>query len=138
MTPEELQSILLETGLSRTKSRLQILSALQNSEAPLSGKEILKRLDGSCDRSTIYRTLNTLYENKVIQRVISDHEMKYAVGTNDHDHLGHQQDHIHFKCKSCGQLICLADQKVADYALPEGFTKEENQFLIIGTCQLCQ
>ncbi|MCF8346711.1 MAG: transcriptional repressor [Bacteroidales bacterium] len=131
-------TLLQNNGLSRTKSRVNILNILNRSETPLSGKEICSVLPEKCDKSTVYRTLNALFEKKVIQRIIVDHEVKYALrGINDPEER-HYSDHLHFKCSRCERLFCLTELKVKNYKLPAGFTKEENQFLVIGICNKCQ
>ncbi|MCF8225286.1 MAG: transcriptional repressor [Bacteroidales bacterium] len=132
------KAILQTNGLSKTKNRVNILYALEKAPVPLSGKEISWRLSEQCDRSTIYRTLNSLYEKDVLLRIIIDHEVKYALKIYDPKGNGHYNDHIHFKCSKCEKLFCFKEIEVKDYQLPEGFIKEENQFLVIGICKECQ
>lgn len=134
MTPE---TFLLDHGLSRTKTRVNILDILMRSSAPLSGKDICSTLTIKCDKSTVFRTLNALYEKQMLQRVIIDHEVKYTLKDKHHANNDDDTDHIHFKCLRCEKVICMTDLLVKDYALPDGFVKEENQFLIIGTCKEC-
>ncbi len=132
------ETLLHNHGLSRTRSRVNILNILDKSATPLSGKEICSILPEKCDKSTVYRTLNALFERKMIQRIIVDHEVKYVLRGGDAPGEGHYSDHIHFKCSRCERLFCLTELEVKDYKLPRGFTKEENQFLVIGRCNECQ
>jgi len=132
------ERILSKNGLSRTQSRISILMILDRSNSPLSGREISDLMDRKCDKSTIHRNLNSLYEMNIIQRIIIDHEVKYALKeAHQHGDVS-SSDHVHFKCSRCKQVFCLTELKVNEYTLPEGFTREENQFLIIGKCKLCQ
>lgn len=131
-------TILHEYGLSKTRNRINILNLLKKVNAPLSGKEICVGLSEKCDKSTVHRTLNSLYEKKILQRVIIDHEVKYALKVTGNNNSGHESDHIHFKCSVCEKLFCLTEIEVKDYRLPEGFVKEENQFLVIGQCSQCR
>lgn len=135
MNPE---SFLHKNGLSKTRSRINIMNLLKNAEAPLSGKEICSGLKEKCDRSTVYRTLGSLFEKKLIQRVIIDHEVKYALKVSGINGYGHDNEHLHFKCSICEKLFCLTEIEVQEYTLPDGFVKEENQFLIIGKCDQCR
>jgi len=128
-------TILQKNGLSRTRNRVNILNLLRAASSPLSGKEIIALLSEKCDKSTVHRTLNSLFEKKILQRVIVDHEVKYALRTKHSP--GRENDHIHFKCSVCDRLFCLTEIEVGDYSLPKGFVKEENQFLIIGKCSKC-
>ncbi len=130
--------ILTRSGLSKTRSRINILNLLKRSNAPLSGREICFGLKEKCDKSTVHRTLNSLFEKKLVQRVIVDREVKYALKVPGNSNNGHESDHIHFKCSVCERLFCLTELEVEDYLLPEGFIKEENQFLVIGKCNKCQ
>ncbi len=130
--------ILRSNGLSKTRNRVNIINTLKRSSIPLSGKEICILLDEKCDKSTVYRALNSLFEKQIIQRVIIDHEVKYALRENVDRKNGHDNDHLHFKCSACNTLFCLREIEIEDFELPEGFVKEENQFLIIGKCSTCQ
>lgn len=131
-------TLLYRNGLSRTRNRVNILNALKESERPLSGKEIRLRMTQKCDISTVYRTLNSLYKKKLLQRVIIDYEVKFALNAAHHPGKRNRGDHIHFKCNICDRLFCLTEIEVKDYTLPVGFEKEENQFLVIGKCRECQ
>lgn len=132
------REILKASGLSNTRNRVNIINTLENSNSPLSGKEISFRLAEKCDKSTVHRTLNSLFEKRIVQRIIIDHEVKYALKLNEEGGKGHNKDHIHFKCSQCDKLFCLTDIPIHDYELPEGFTRDENQFLVIGKCKSCQ
>lgn len=132
------REILKAFGLSTTRNRVNIIHTLQNSGSPLSGREIGNKLSEKCDKSTVHRTLNSLFEKRIVQRIIIDHEVKYALKLNEASGNGHNKDHIHFKCSQCDKLFCLTDIPIHDYELPEGFTRDENQFLVIGKCKSCQ
>jgi len=135
MNPE---TLLHTNGLSRTRTRVSILDTLYRARIPMSGKEICNRMSERCDISTVYRTLNSLFEKKLVQRIIIDHEVKYALSSVHPEEGQHRKDHIHFKCSVCDRLFCLKDNLVDDFKLPDGFTREENQFLVIGRCDKCR
>ncbi|HKK63461.1 MAG TPA: transcriptional repressor [Bacteroidales bacterium] len=130
-------ALLHKNGLSKTRSRLNILQILEETNIPLSGKDICSQLQNKCDKSTVHRTLNSLYNKNILQRIIVDHEVKYALRIDLNGEKKHKGDHLHFKCSKCDAIFCLTDIEIQDYQLPDGFTKEENQFLIIGKCKEC-
>lgn len=132
------RTILVNNGLSNTKNRVNILQTLSEANIPLSGKEIALNLSEKCDKSTVYRTLNSLFERKILQRVIVDHEVKYALRNKNESDKSPGHDHLHFKCSHCQELFCLKEIEVEDFTLPAGFLREENQFLVIGKCRECQ
>lgn len=130
--------ILKELGLSKTQSRIEILGVLMKSKVPLSGGEIIALLPGTCNKSTVYRTLNSLFDRDVLQRVLIDHEVKFALRENHVSPDRKGSDHVHFKCTACDRVFCLKELVVEDYALPDGFERSENQFLILGRCKSCK
>ncbi len=131
------EQLLKRYGLSRTKVRMQVINLLALSDQPVSGNEILQKLHLGCNKSTIYRTINALYNKGLLARIIVDYEVKYTLKTNMTDGSAIPADHVHFKCNICNKVFCLKDLLIEDYELPEGFIKSENQFLIIGTCKTC-
>lgn len=131
-------TILEMNGLSKTRNRMNILNVLKHSSYPLSGREIKGSLSEKCDKSTVHRTLNSLFERQILQRIIIDHEVKYALRTNHKSKIGQNKDHLHFKCTLCNKLFCLTEIVVKDFNLPDGFVKEENQFLVFGKCNECR
>jgi Fur family ferric uptake transcriptional regulator len=135
MDPE---GILQELGLSKTRSRIGILEVLMSSSVPLSGGEIIALLPRACDKSTVYRTLSALFERDALQRVLIDHEVRYALREHHASRDKKGSDHVHFKCTRCDRVFCLKELIVEDYDLPEGFERKENQFLILGTCRTCR
>lgn len=127
--------LLKEFRLSRTESRLSLLHTLYEAEIPMSEKEIEEQMPEKCNRTTIYRNLNSLSEKGIIQRILSDDAVKYKLNVNHL--LNNEQEHIHFQCRNCNRVICMEELKVQDYKLPEGYDKIENQFLIVGICKDC-
>lgn len=127
--------LLKEYGLSRTDSRLSLLQALYEADVPMSEKEIEIIMPDKINRTTIYRNLNAMSEKGIIQRILSDEAIKYKLNLNQLNN--NEQEHIHFQCRLCNQVICMEELKVQKYELPEGYDKIENQFLIVGVCKEC-
>jgi len=130
------RKILEEKKLNITRARISILNILIQSNKALSETEIEKQTGSSVNRTTIYRTLTTFTENEIVRRIIIDKLLKYVFSCNTAK-FKHQDEHIHFKCNICGEVICLSHLKVRDYELPKGFTRQENNFLILGICNKC-
>ena len=128
--------ILKSGNLSFTESRKLMLEILNKAERPLSGKEIEELIMGNCNRTTIYRNLNSFFNKDIVQRVISDDCIKYKL-VAENNGSKKKPDHVHFQCRSCNHLICLESVTIKDYILPEGFSVIENQFLIFGICKDC-
>lgn len=125
------KGILKENNLSVTNGRLNILDIFMNHETALSEQEIQDRIGVVSDRATIYRTLKKFKETGLIHPVATEGTItKYILKKVP-------EEHLHFNCTDCGEIICLLDVQLKDYNLPFGFTKKDSNFLINGTCRKC-
>ena len=128
--------ILKSSQLSLTQSRVLLLKILFETDYPLSGKEIEGIINGECDRATIYRNLNCFSEKGIVQRILADEAVKFKMNSDSNNNTLNA-DHVHFECSICHKLMCMKDLRVKDYNLPQGYSKIENQFLIVGICNHC-
>ncbi len=131
------KEILKKSKLSLTSHRIELLSVLSGCDKAISEKELEHLLHGNCNRTTIYRNLNSLVEKKIVHRILSGEAVKYKL-VSSRKESGKKFDHVHFDCQTCNTTFCLEDLAVQDYKLPEGFTKLENQFIIFGICKNCR
>jgi Fur family ferric uptake transcriptional regulator len=130
------QEILKSSKLSLTNHRIELLNILSGCKQAISEKELELLMNGNCNRTTIYRNLNSLVEKKIVHRILSGEAVKYKLVTGKKEN-GKKFDHVHFDCTSCNTTYCLEELAVQDFKLPEGFTKTENQFIIFGICKNC-
>jgi len=117
--------------LNKTEGRMHILNIFLGSQTALSERDIQDKLSHKSDRATIYRTLKLFKEKGIIHPVSSDASATKFVLKKE------PEEHLHFKCTNCENIICLADVQINGYHLPEGYKKSETNFLIIGTCNDC-
>lgn len=131
----ETTKILKKAGLRITSSRKKIIDILMQSQGALSEIDLEKKLADDCDRTTIYRTLHTLLEKDLVHRLIDmDGVSKYVLNTEPEESLS---EHAHFKCNHCGTIYCLPESPTQQVRLPEGYSKLNTNFLVIGVCQDC-
>ena len=77
---ETLPDILKKNQLSITESRKKILELFLNSAGALAHADIEKSTDGSFDRVTVYRTLQTFVEKGIIHNIpTTDNAILYAL-----------------------------------------------------------
>ena len=127
----ESKQLLYNHKLSITEGRLNILNIFLDSKVGLCERDIQEKLDQKSDRATIYRTLKAFKETGIIHPVSAEGSAtKYVLKKEPLEHL-------HFKCTKCEDITCLADNEISGYNLPEGYTKLESNFLIIGICDGC-
>lgn len=132
--------LLNESGLRRTASRTIILDIfLRQNKSALSENDLEHEINGLCDRATIYRTLKTFVDKGLLHKVMDENNLiKYALCNHDqcNEHT-HNHNHVHFKCKVCGQTTCMEHIDIQPVELPEGYTIKEANFLVVGTCKVC-
>jgi Fur family transcriptional regulator, ferric uptake regulator len=122
-------------NLKVTKSRLEVLKVLQESEKPLTHSEIMERLDHSqnWDRVTIYRTLGEFSEKNLIKSLMSQDRVTYFELSGTHP------GHAHVTCLDCGVMECL-DEGDYQFSLKDGreFSVQSVEILVKGICKDCR
>ena len=99
------EELLSEADLKVTPNRVRVLEVVGNNRFPLSASDIYKILErnGAIDRVTVYRILDLLVENDVVERISTGgRAFYYGLAPNDN-----HKPHAHFYCKNCGQMDCL-------------------------------
>ncbi len=133
---------LRDAGLRRTPVRLAVLVAVTSSRTPLGAPEVIGRLADGTDEVTVYRTLNTLAEHKLLHRVRGeDGAWRYAAsGVGERRHQEHP--HAHFVCDTCGGVECLdrvpvPDELVRPKDLGRRYDVTYAELVVHGVCPKC-
>lgn len=103
--------LLKTTGLSTTPNRLRVLEIVGDNNSPLSAQEIYNTLNrtGGINRVTVYRILDLLVENGLVERINSGgRSFRYGLAPNEH-----HERHPHFYCKYCGNMECLSPESLS-------------------------
>jgi Fe2+/Zn2+ uptake regulation proteins len=134
---KELEQQLEKRKIKPTAMRLVVLDFISNNKHAVSLKDLENGLE-STDRVTLFRTLKTFEEHKIIHSIDDGTgSIKYAI-CNDSCECGYPQDvHIHFYCKVCDETQCLPKVKVPAMNLPTGFSPEEANVVVKGVCNKC-
>ncbi len=126
--------ILNRHNLKRTSCREGIIGVVLKANQALSENEIRNRLTGNYDRTTFYRSFKTLVQHKIIHKIVIDNQLvKYAPDNS----ITHNFEHAHFYCNECHSVVCMDDIPVQKYVLPNGYSNDETEVLIKGTCGIC-
>lgn len=133
---DRIEEIFKIKDVKPTAVRIVVLRYLLEQKKAQSLKDIELGLDQT-DRSSIFRTLKTFEDHKVIHSIEDGSGMtKYAVcveGCNcDPEDL-----HYHFYCTSCEMTFCLLDQPIPLVNLPNNFKMEQANMVIKGLCDKC-
>lgn len=129
--------LLRDFRLRNTPSRQEILLLFLARDYALSHGDIEKSVSNTLDRVTVYRTLKTFLDKGLIHKVLDDEgSLKYALCSDACSTTGHQHNHVHFKCTTCGQTNCL-NVEIPSVKLPKGYKPKELNVLIQGVCDQC-
>ena len=133
----DINKILRTHELRVTEPRRQILALLLNSNRAVSSNQ-LEQLVSQSDRVTIYRSLKRFEETGIIHKVIGENGVSfYALCQDDCTKYLHQDEHDHFYCKECDQMLCLEKHVWNDLNLPEGYSVNKANLVLQGKCEKC-
>lgn len=121
--------------LKKTRTRELIKEVLNNSNEPLSANDIFNNLqDKNVTLSSVYRTLDTFYNNNIISKdVSSDGVSKYILIRDEHKH--------YLECKKCHKStpldFCPYHKANAKIKNETDFEVDEHNLIIYGVCKNC-
>ena len=101
--PGRLQSQLAGRGIRLTAPRRAILSVIETATKHLDASQILRKartVDASVNRSTVYRTLDLLKR----QGLIDELDLMHLNGEGHYYERKLSRDHIHMACLRCGKI----------------------------------
>ena len=135
-------AVFREHQLRQTSARAAVLEALSNSPHPLGATEIQERVPPEIDLATIYRTLGTFLQNRIVHRArgAGDEGWRYALAKPE---SAKPHAHPHFVCDGCGRVECLQSSNVPPTL--ERSLKVQTQYQVAyvevlahGQCPQCQ
>lgn len=125
--------------LSITESRVSILNIFMDAGGALAHSDIEKQTQGTFDRVTVYRTLQTFVDKGIIHQIpTTDNSVLYAMCKDDCGSGHHHDNHVHFLCSVCDVTICLDNVLVPEVKLPKGFRQEDVKMIVSGVCKSCR
>jgi Fur family ferric uptake transcriptional regulator len=123
-------------NIKPTAMRELVLKVLSEQKAAISLADLEQKFD-KVDKVTLYRTLKTFEENKLIHSIDDGTgSVKYAL-CRETCQCNPEDLHIHFLCTKCKQTYCLTDIPVPSVSLPAQFTLENINMVIKGICSNC-
>ncbi|MBN2038739.1 MAG: transcriptional repressor [Spirochaetes bacterium] len=134
MNNSDIKNILTEKGIKPSLHRMKVLEYLISNRNHPTVDSIYKDISSeipTLSKTTVYNTLKTFLEYKVVQAVtIEDNEVRYDVET---------ESHAHFKCTKCGKLYDIElDAKVLNLKSVSGHAVRESHLYFKGICKSCQ
>lgn len=138
---DSIGELLRGAGLRRTPVRIAVLGRVCAARRPVGAGELIEGLGADVDEVTVYRTLNTLAEHKLVHRVRGEGgAWRYAAATSTEGHEGHP--HAHFVCDQCGSVECLEQVPVPEQlfkprSLGRRYDVTHAELVVHGTCPKC-
>ena len=128
-----------DAGYRSGGAREAVVRLLERQDCCLSAQEIHERLRTAkrpVGIASVYRTLDTLAELRLVKRVdAGDGIARYEPLRPDGDH------HHHLVCRDCGKVEAFSDPRlelaIDRAAGTSGYTVDEHEIVLTGACSSC-
>tara|TARA_X000000368_G_C22865722_1_gene638586 strand:+ start:299 stop:679 length:381 start_codon:yes stop_codon:yes gene_type:complete len=123
-------------GIKRkTQSVKVLLSEFEHNSSAIPVTELIKRFYLQINKTTIYRVLDKLEDDRVLHSFLDKNGIKCYAKSNYCTCDNHLDGHPHFQCIKCGRVDCL----LIDLPIPKIKNREItiSKTLIQGKCDLC-
>ena len=128
---------LTNKNVKPTAMRELVLNALLEQNVAISLSDLEKKFD-KADKVTLYRTLKTFEENKLIHSIDDGTgSVKYALCAENCQCNPHDL-HVHFFCIKCKHTYCLNNTPISSVTLPLDFEIKTINMVVKGTCANCK
>ena len=133
---KEIDKKLSTKNVKPTAMRELVLKILSEQTSAVSLADI-ENMFNKADKTTLYRTLKTFEENKLIHSIDDGTgAVKYALCKETCQ--CHPEDlHVHFYCLKCQHTFCLSDIPIPSINLPVNFSMENINMVVKGVCSNC-
>lgn len=134
---KSIESKLQNKHVKPTAMRELVLKVLSEQTSAVSLADIENLFD-KADKTTLYRTLKTFEENKLIHSIDDGTgSLKYAL-CKETCQCNPEDLHVHFLCTKCQNTYCLNDIAIPTIALPANFKLDTINMVVKGICANCK
>lgn len=123
----------------RTEQKKILIDFLtENSGRSFTIEEIIEELNGAIGKSTIYRLMTRLVDEKKVHKSAGDgRQFLYRITADEHC-----KHHLHLQCKDCGRVLHL-DEATSGALLESvmsarNFLVSEEDTVLMGRCAGCK
>lgn len=130
---KEVENIIKNAGLKKTKERSLVLKTLISKKSPISIEDLKKKVGAKVDKVSIYRILKKFTEKNIVYQTNFNSSKTLFEYQNHHHH--------HIVCTSCGTMeelkYCIIDDIIKNNKT-EKFSKIARHSLeFFGLCKTC-
>lgn len=134
---DELYKKLENRNIKPTAMRELVLKVLSEQDSAISLSDLEKEFE-KAERVTLYRTLKTFEENKLVHSIDDGTgSIKYAL-CKDNCQCMLKDFHVHFLCTKCSQTYCLNEISIPGILLPVNFKLDTINMVVKGVCSSCK
>lgn len=134
---ENPDNLLNNRNIKPTAMRELVLKVLTEQTTAISLAELEHKFH-KADKVTLFRTLKTFEENKLIHSIDDGTgSVKYALCTESCQ-CNPDDLHVHFFCTLCHHTFCLNDIPIPSVNLPVHFNLESISMVVKGICSNCK
>ena len=134
---DELYKKLENRNIKPTAMRELVLKVLSEQDSAISLSDLEKEFE-KAERVTLYRTLKTFEENKLVHSIDDGTgSIKYAL-CKDNCQCMLKDFHVHFLCTKCSQTYCLNEISIPGILLPVNFKLDTINMVVKGVCSNCK
>jgi len=127
---------LTSRNIKPTAMRELVFDILTEQKTAISLSDLEQKFHKS-DKVTLYRTLKTFEEKKLIHSIDDGTgAVKYAL-CKESCQCNPEDLHVHFLCLKCQQTFCLDDIPIPSIDLPVNFSIESINMVVKGVCADC-
>ncbi|MGN1269726.1 MAG: transcriptional repressor [Clostridia bacterium] len=121
-----------------SKQREIVLETLKNTSIHPTAEQLYEMIhqnNPTISKSTVYRNINILLENKIIRKV------KMPTGANRFDYIG--EEHYHAICEKCGKVFdfeyCFEKKNLKKTIQNQtGIITNVDSITVYGICEKCK
>ncbi|HLW31562.1 MAG TPA: transcriptional repressor [Aequorivita sp.] len=118
-----------------TATQESVLDILNTKRRAMSQDAIIKHMDISADRATIYRILNRFCKDGILHKVVADDGKQYFAVCGKRDDIPIPDNHFHFRCTKCETIECLPE--LVEFDVPEKYIVQQVNCVLVGVCNDC-
>ena len=120
-----------------TKQKDLILDIIKSKRTSFTVKDIYNELDNSCGLTTIYRLVDKLVSEGLLNKYIDKDNITYYEYLEECNHT----NHFYLKCEKCGlmeHVDCDCIEELSNHIVREhGFKLSRDHIIIKGLCKKC-
>jgi Fur family transcriptional regulator, ferric uptake regulator len=118
-----------------TATQEAVWAVLTSKRRAMSQDAIVKQLEVSADRATIYRILNRFCEDEMVHKIVADDGKQYFAVCVKCDSNQLPKHHFHFRCTKCDTIECLPTE--INFTVPKKYKVDQINCVIVGVCKDC-